>query len=199
MEQPYHKYIFDTENRKFVGKFEEMYKNEDIEGYDSWFQEDSLHLEKILSLEIIKKYIFNSILDIGCGKGAFTKYLKKPNNHVLGVDISETAIKKARDKYNNIEFRKLSADEALSLPQKWDLIIILEVLSYLENWKRIIERASEKTKYLYISLYLPADPIGYVKDFEALRGEIGKYFSIETELIKDRESMFILGKNKKGA
>ena len=36
----YHSFVFDTENRSFVGEFEEMYK-EDLSGnFDSWHQDD---------------------------------------------------------------------------------------------------------------------------------------------------------------
>ena len=50
-EQPYHKYVFDTQNSRFVGRFEEMYANEDKEGYDSWHQDDISNLEAQISLE----------------------------------------------------------------------------------------------------------------------------------------------------
>ncbi len=51
-ERPYHKYVFDVRNRAFVGNFEEMYRREDLEGYDSWGQEDLQSLEKQLSLAV---------------------------------------------------------------------------------------------------------------------------------------------------
>ena len=40
---------------------------------------------------------FKSILDVGVGNGASSKYLKKhfPNSQVLGIDISTTAIRAA--------------------------------------------------------------------------------------------------------
>jgi hypothetical protein len=66
--QPYHKYVFDTDNREFVGQFEEMYQSEDRENYDSWFQEDLTHIGKQISVTILNRYNFKSILDIGCGK-----------------------------------------------------------------------------------------------------------------------------------
>ena len=40
MSKPYHRFVFDTEQRRFVGEFEEMYRREDEEGFDSWHQED---------------------------------------------------------------------------------------------------------------------------------------------------------------
>lgn len=195
VEQPYHKYVFDIENRKFVGQFEQMYKNEEKENYDSWFQDDLTHLGKQISLTILNRYNFDSILDIGCGKGTFTNLLKKANNKVIGCDISETAIIKAKSKYRDVEFLKLTADKALNLKKKWDLVIMMEILSYLENWKEILAKATS-SRYIYISIYLPPNPIGFVKSFKELINEINKYFYIEIELLWNNEAIFILGKRK---
>jgi len=61
-ERPYHKYVFDIENRKFIGKFEEMYNHEEIESYDSWFQEDLRHLTYQISFVLLNRYNFSTVL-----------------------------------------------------------------------------------------------------------------------------------------
>jgi hypothetical protein len=71
----YHKYVFDLENRKFVGAFEKMYKNEKDEIFDSWHQTNTIQLHRKFALVILEKYNFNTIIDIGCGKGNFTHLL----------------------------------------------------------------------------------------------------------------------------
>ena len=81
----YHPYVFDVQKRRFVGKFEEMYQAEDREGFDSWHERDLRPLRKRLALEVLAAYNFSSILEIGCGKGAFTHLLKRNNNRVIGV------------------------------------------------------------------------------------------------------------------
>lgn len=78
--EKYHKFVFNKANRKFVGKFEDMYQNEDIEGFDSWYSSNLTHIPKRIHYAILGQYNFNSILDFGCGKGAFTHLLKKSNN-----------------------------------------------------------------------------------------------------------------------
>jgi methylase of polypeptide subunit release factors len=88
----YHSYIFDTKRRKFLGEFEEMYKEESKEGFDSWHQEDNRRLSLKICNAIMLDYNFSTIIDIGCGKGAYTQFLKKKNNCVVGVDISPTAL-----------------------------------------------------------------------------------------------------------
>ena len=103
----YHPYVFDEQRRRFVGKFEEMYQAETEKGFDSWCQDDVRHIERHICLNILGRYNFNRILDVGCGKGAFSQFLKKQNNHVLGIDISETALAVATARYPDIEFRQV--------------------------------------------------------------------------------------------
>lgn len=195
--QPYHKYVFDTKNRKFIGKFEEMYADEDKDNFDSWFQDGVSYLGKQLSLMLINRYNFNSILDIGCGKGTFTSLLKKNNNKVLGVDISDTAIKKAKARYEHVEFRQATIDQALAEGEIRDLIVMIEVLSYIKHWKDVLVSAAGKTKFLFISLYLPDNPIGYVKNFDDLRKEIKKHFTLEDELLWNDSTILLMLKSKK--
>ncbi len=85
--QPYHDFVFDIKQRKFVGKFEEMYQQEDLQAFDSWYQEDTTHITKRLAFCLLEQYNFNNILDVGCGKGAFTHLLKKSNNSAKGCDL----------------------------------------------------------------------------------------------------------------
>jgi len=85
----YRKYVFDEENRKFIGEFDRMYAAEKDGNYDSWHQDDVHYLDKQICLKILKQYDFNSILDVGCGKGALTHLMKTENNSVIGCDISK--------------------------------------------------------------------------------------------------------------
>jgi len=118
----YHKYVFDIEKRKFIGAFEEMYQNETIEIFDSWHQDDTRQLQRKIDLAILEDYNFNKIIDIGCGKGCLTHMLKKKNNTFIGVDISPTAIKFAKERYPDIEFICLDVNNVnnyRSLVNKW--------------------------------------------------------------------------------
>jgi len=100
----YHRYVFDQQERKFIGQFDEMYQAEQEKGFDSWQQDDLRHLDRNICLSILQKYNFSRILDVGCGKGAFTHLLKKNNNYVIGLDVSKTALSQASARYPDIEF-----------------------------------------------------------------------------------------------
>ncbi len=194
---PYHKYVFDTRNREFIGNFEEMYKNEEKEKYDSWHSSDLTHIAKKIHINILDSYNFNRILDFGCGKGAFTHLLKKKNNYVLGLDISKTAVEKAKATYSDVDFAVIvNNDFSPFIKKRFDIVIILETLSYIEGWKKVIRDISEFTQYIYISLYIPDNPIGFVKSKDELINEVNRYFRLEEKIIYNDFSIFILGKAK---
>ncbi len=72
----------------------------------------------------------------------------------------------------------------------------MELLSYLENWRQVIERLSNATTYLYISLYLPDEPIGFVKSFDDLRAALAQHWDIETDLLLNSQHVLILARSK---
>ena len=60
--------------------------------------------DKAVILNLITKYNRKNIVEIGCGLGSFTKRIFDLGVNVTGVDISTTAIKKAKEKYPDINF-----------------------------------------------------------------------------------------------
>jgi trans-aconitate methyltransferase len=193
MSRPYHKYVFDTDKRVFVGDFNEMYRQEEQQQFDSWDQENMLHLAKQISLVLINRYNFSSILDYGCGKGHFSSLLKKKNNKVTGIDISSVAIEKAKARFPSINF--MVADQTKFLAEykeKHDLIIAMEVLSYIENWKSLLNRFADLTSHLLLTLYIPENPIGFVKTFTELRMEVEKHFFIEDEIMLNQNQVIFM-------
>jgi SAM-dependent methyltransferase len=200
-EKPYHKFIFDFKNRKIVGRWEEMYAREDQERLDSGYYSTIIHLPKLIHLTVLGMYNFSSILDYGCGKGAFTHLLRKENNYVLGVDVSPTAIEKAKAYYGNrVEFAVLIGNDFLSVvkDRTFELTIALEVLSFVEDWRDVIRSIAGFSEYLYVSTYLPPNPIGYIKSKEDLVVEMAKHFTVLTKIVltdrKGEDSIMLLGK-----
>ena len=198
----YHKYVFDTDKRKFKGNFEEMYQNEEREKFDSWYISNLTILARRVHLEIVNSYNFQTILDFGCGKGAFTHLLKKRNNTVTGLDISKTAIKKAQATYGSeIHFDTIKNNDfstfLKSCDGRVDLTICLETLSYIKDWKHVIKEISSFSKFFYVALYIPEDPIGFVKSQDDLLGVLANYYDAIEKLIYNDESVFYFGKNKK--
>ena len=188
----YHKFVFNENNREFVGEFEEMYKEEDI---DPWHCSDLRVTAKKIHKAILSDMNWSYILDYGCGKGAFTHTLKKNNNRVVGVDVSQNAIKKAINMYGHlVEFSTLKDEE--SIGGGYDLIVCLEVLSYIKLYEDQLRKFSNMGAYIYLSLYIPTNPIGFVKSIDNLITSVDLYFNIEQKIIFNDESVFLLGKSR---
>jgi len=116
------------------------------------------------------------ILDLGCGFGSLCKYLKEDNfSSLLGVDLSDTAIAKAKNKkYPNSNF--IVADiQKFESTEKFDIIILNEVIYYLDNYIETLSNLSNFFKngnsYFIISIY-------------GVREDIIKIISEQYELIK---------------
>lgn len=135
---------------KFIGKFEEMYQKFD----DPWKQKETnsfAYVREAVNVSI-KKYNISSMLEIGCGLGKVTNFLKSsnPGLKIEGMDISETAIRKARIAYPDINFfvgniasmKKLDYDALFFAEIMWcvlkDLDMICENLNKYFKGKIII-------------------------------------------------------------
>ena len=126
-------------------------------------------------------YINNpKILDLGCGFGSLCKYLKEDDfSSLLGLDLSDTAIAKAKKrKYLNSNF--IVADiQKFEVTEKFDIIILNEVIYYLDNYIETLSNLSKFFKngngYFIISIY------GVREDI--IKSISGKYELIKTEKV----------------
>ena len=205
----YRKYVFDEENRKFIGEFDKMYIAEKDGNFDSWKQDDVHFLDKQICLQILKQYDFNSILDVGCGKGALTHLMKTENNSVIGCDISKKAVSIAGNRYPDIPFFSMDIQDAdwknyslniwekMKSEGKVDCVTCLETLSYIEKWQGVIKDFSLIGRYVLLKLFIPDNPIGYVKNEDEFVSECNKYFDI-VEYIEyiSNQMIIIFGKRK---
>jgi 2-polyprenyl-3-methyl-5-hydroxy-6-metoxy-1,4-benzoquinol methylase len=77
--------------------FENEYWREDIPGYESstgYSYNDPDHSRRFtLMADILEELAFNSILDVGCGKGILVKKLTKRGYDVKGTEVSEYVIR----------------------------------------------------------------------------------------------------------
>ncbi|MEN9884634.1 MAG: hypothetical protein RLZZ420_1851 [Bacteroidota bacterium] len=96
---------------------------------------DQKRLKFISSM--LKQSITNGaeVLDIGCGNGIISRSLGALGFNVLGVDVSEKAIGKARSLNNlsNVRFEVRSAEQLVADGQQYEAIICSEVLEHLHQ------------------------------------------------------------------
>ena len=182
----YHDFVFDTDERRFIGKFDEMYREEERLGFDSWKQDD---LQSRDDAAVIRRILdgrrYDQVVDLGCGKGALTNQLSEIALSTTGLDISETAVNVARSRYKTIKFEVLNLNSASDVSQLLSgirkasngsmLVVISQVLSYLSSWREILEVVLNFCNDLVIALYLPDDPIGFVKNRYELERSIRQY------------------------
>ena len=192
----YHPYVFNKTKKLFVGQFEKMYSDEAKHGFDSWHERDLRPLRKQISNLILSQYNFQTVLEIGCGKGTFTQLLKKQNNHVVGIDLSETAVRKAGESFPDITFIRQDINRKIVLT-KFDLVVIMAVLAYIKNWKSLIKMAMNKASYCFVGEYIPKNPLGYVRQNRELECEILKYGKILTKVHLDDHHFFYLVRTKR--
>ncbi|MBU0647695.1 class I SAM-dependent methyltransferase [Patescibacteria group bacterium] len=131
-------------------ELEDFFKQHDPWGYEE--NKDDARRKDVLLSEIPDRE-YNKVLDIGCGHGFITRDL--PGKNIVGVDISDNAVKQA-GKYANDRIGFMQADVFElndKLPDKFDLIVITGVLypQYIGNSVNLV--------YLIIDKLLKPDGI----------------------------------------
>lgn len=122
----YHEYVI--KDGRFIGAFEEMYHD----CTDPWHQDAVQPVSEDVALAMLGRHTHREILDLGCGKGRFTRRVKKATGAaVTALDVSSTAIRVAQSRDPEIRF--LTAEvPPLSFPAaRFDLVVAAELLWYL--------------------------------------------------------------------
>lgn len=135
---------------KFIGRFEEMYRNCD----DPWHQSRDVlqSYSKMSSVASLERLHTKNVLEVGCGLGYYTNFLHKifPQMKICGMDISKTAIKKAEVRFPELHFicdTINNIDRVLEIPRgdgKIDTVIFSEILWYiLDDLDEILNKLKE--------------------------------------------------------
>ncbi|KPA19299.1 nodulation protein S NodS [Candidatus Magnetomorum sp. HK-1] len=175
----YHDYVI--KDGKLLGEFEEMYQ--DFE--DPWEQTTRMEWasEKAVALNLIKKLKSRKVIELGCGLGHYTSKIQKLGVNVLGVDISQTAINKAKLNYNDCDFIVGDIlDFSIYKEYKPDIIVMAEITWYvLDKLDTFIEFLSSELPNTYLIHLLVTYPDGvqqYGKDKFTNLQEIMSYFGM---------------------
>lgn len=116
----------------FIGQFEEMYRNS---AEVPWHQDQTV--QAVFSdhtVTLLHRLHPKSMLDVGCGLGYMASRLKSeiPElSRVIGLEVSETAVEKARNMFPEIEFHSGTLAGWKEEREPFDVVISKDVLWYV--------------------------------------------------------------------
>ncbi len=146
----YHDYVI--KEGKFIGKFDEMYANCD----DPWTQsEQPNQLARHAAIQFINEYTNGPILECGCGLGYYADWIHRVTGNVpVSVDVSETAIEKAKSIFPHLNFKVANIADGLEAYRELDGLILSEIMWYiLDDFDKIMEDIARhfSGKYLFVN------------------------------------------------
>ena len=108
---------------------------------DKECDEDSdIYQEHIERYKFAAEFVQGRVLDIACGSGYGSKMLADRAEEVWGGDISEEAIKIAKEKYSgeNVHFRLMDASELPFDNNYFDLVVSFETIEHLKDSEKFV-------------------------------------------------------------
>jgi methionine biosynthesis protein MetW len=86
------------------------------------------------------------VLDLGCGDGFVCEMLLKNNNEVVGVEVSEAAIKKAKNKGIKVYDCDLSSDWSSLVEGKFDVVLAGEIIEHVFDTDKFLRNVRSVLK-----------------------------------------------------
>ena len=164
--QRYQDYVI--KDGKLVGEFEAMYQDFD-NPWDQSFREDSV-LSKSVVENIRRRGDFKRPYEIGCGLGYFVEKMRNICGAGGGIDVSNTAIEKARAKFPKCHFDDgdiLEVDKILKFQP--DCIFMDEVTWYvldkLDEFKSLLSKNFKVSSFLHTLRQYPEGTQQYGKEY----------------------------------
>lgn len=128
-----------------------------------------------LNAQVLRRQEFNLagkvVLEIGCGTGLNTIWLADKARSVLGMDISDGMLKKARARIGKSNVQLLQADVTKPWPlhTAFDLIVANLILEHVSNLTHVFREAHRVLRPT--GLYY----VGELHPYKQLRGVQAKY------------------------
>jgi len=112
--------------------------------WDNFFFRLSFNILHKISLGLIKEYLTDNkkVLDIGCATGNFLFKMQKINKNIelYGIDYNRKMITIAKNKFKNIHFYNLKAEEMSFHYNFFDIITLIETFHHLSNQNLVLEK-----------------------------------------------------------
>jgi ubiquinone/menaquinone biosynthesis C-methylase UbiE len=112
--------------------------------YENWYAGRGRHadrLEKHLLARLLAKFSgANTVLEVGCGTGHFTRWLAEQGFRIVGLDVSPAMLAEAT-KRNGVPY---VVGDALALPfadRSFDIVALITTLEFVANPQRALSEA----------------------------------------------------------
>jgi SAM-dependent methyltransferase len=147
---------------------------------DPWNMESPLEQARFAATNTLVERCFGrvgSLLEIGCGEGHQSRALAGLCDQLYGIDVSTTAIERARQRLPQAQF---AATDLEGQPwggdrHRFDLVVACEVLYYIKDIPATLARMNHLGRHCLVTFYEPAlfrvgphldaMPGGYHKDW----------------------------------
>lgn len=116
---------------EFVGKFDEMYREFDDPWHQSEADHNALSVSRNIAMLNLRRLSVTSVVEFGCGLGHYSDFIRRCLGvHILGVDISPTAVAKASASFPHTQF---VTDDVSNIRAyaNFDAILFAEITWYL--------------------------------------------------------------------
>jgi SAM-dependent methyltransferase/O-antigen/teichoic acid export membrane protein len=139
-----------------------------------------------------------SILDVGCGSGAFLARFRDDFGGLTGIDLAAPAIERGRSRFPFVDFLQGSAarlDETPLEQRRFDAIVFSDVISYLseEDKQRSLRWIAEHLGEEGVALIAAWAPGGAYPDPDELERLVGYRFAVEhKQLLESQHAVFIV-------
>lgn len=102
--------------------------------------------------------VLDTILEVGCGEGHQSEHLKTLCTRLDGVDVSDRAVERARQRVPGCRFGVGTLQSMpWSIPDGgYDLVVACEVLYYISDVAGAVRRMSELGRACLITFFAPA-------------------------------------------
>jgi 2-polyprenyl-3-methyl-5-hydroxy-6-metoxy-1,4-benzoquinol methylase len=198
-------------NSKYINEYN-LYDADKSMFEDVFSAEDPWHLGSAqeqyryhIAINYIKKNFQKpgmKVLELGCAEGNFTEFLAREGYNITSVDISETAITRAKKKniegveYVNSEMTEYINENDI---KKFDLILLMECLYYLGKERRrilleLIHRNMNSEARIIISLPVCKRDDMFISEARAIKLMTRKGFG----LFKHHKGIILTLRGKSG-